>query len=114
MVHSHFNLGLSDDHTALLALGTHARSQAFVDVRITRRLKAVYTYLPLPVEFTPKDTNVTGSGVDHAKSWECGIQQQVHVKHWVYGRTACLTKSDWKWCICALHPCHGIGGGWGG
>ena len=30
-----------------------------------------------------------------------------------HGRTACLTKSDWKGCICPLRACHGAGGGVG-
>ena len=51
---------LEDRRTIILHyLAIHARAQAFVDVRIRRRLMAVYTYLPLPEKFTPMDANVT-------------------------------------------------------
>ena len=59
----------------------HARAQAFV-IRITD------DYLLLPEEFTPKDANVTVLTFMMPKGRECGIQRQVQVKHWVYGRTA--------------------------
>ena len=72
----------------------------------------VYRYLPLPEAFHDKGRKRDSAGVD-AKSWECGVQRQVQVKNWVYSRTACLTKSDWKGCICHLRACHGAGGGVG-
>ena len=56
-----------------------------------------------------------GSDVDDAKGRECGIEREVQVKKWFHGRTglACLTKKDWKGCICDLRPCHGADGGVG-
>ena len=53
---------------------------------LTTICEAVYTYLPLPEAVHARFRKRDGYGVEDAKSRECGIQQQVQVKNWAFGR----------------------------
>ena len=57
-----------------------------MSIVISLSLVAITSYFPNNLRGNFRKRN--GYGVEDAKSRECGIQQQVQVKNWAYGRRA--------------------------
>ena len=55
-----------------------------MSIVISLSLVAITSYFPNNLRGNFRKRN--GYGVEDAKSRECGIQQQVQVKNWAYGR----------------------------